>query len=156
MPVKLIKIRFTSWRDHSVAPSTLVLEEQLGTLITREVALRTAAASAKAQPAHAHSEVLQESLVSIAEELRKIDTERRALLSAERTAAAAETRAATEHKKVGSFGFQLLNAARGEVVNIVDESGNDLPADAVYAYEVVDTDPPLPGWAKKGKIERYE
>ena len=148
MPVKLIKIRFTSWRDQSVSPSTRVLEEQLGALIVREIAVRAAARNATAEQAHADREGVHRSLVSFAEALREINAERRTLFSAERTAAAAEARAAAAHKKVGTFGFQVLNGS--EVVRIVDEFGNDLHADAVYAYEVVDHNPPLPEWVKKG------
>ena len=55
------------------------------------------------------------------------------------------------HRKVGTFGYQVLNAVGSEVLNIVDKSGKDLPAKAVYAFEVVDDDPALPAWAKKAK-----
>jgi len=58
-----------------------------------------------------------------------------------------------KHKRVNTFGYQAFNDAGTEVVKIVDESGTDLPTKAVYAFEVVETDPPLPQWAKKKKVQ---
>jgi len=39
--------------------------------------------------------------------------------------------------------------ARTHVGYVVDEAGHYLPAQAVYAFEVIDTDPSLSEWAKK-------
>jgi hypothetical protein len=64
----------------------------------------------------------------------------------------AATRAARENKKIDTFGYQVLNDSGTHVGYIVNEAGNHLPAKAVYSYEVVDDDPPLPAWAKKGKV----
>ena len=77
------------------------------------------------------------------------NAERAHLLSVEAAAAQAETRAARENKKIGTFGYQVLNDVGTHVGYIVDEAGNHLPAKAVYAYEVVDDNPPLPEWAMK-------
>lgn len=154
--MKLIKIRFTSWRDQSVAPRKLEFQDRLEAWNARETALTAAAAAVKAEQAHADSEALQRSLVRIDTEVRKIDSERTFLLSVEEAAAEAETRAATEHEKVGTFGYQVVEEPGNRVAMVVDEAGDYLPAQALYTCEVVDTDPLLPAWAKKGKFGHFE
>lgn len=47
---------------------------------------------------------------------------------------------------IGTLGYQEIDSARMEVVRLLDESGNPFPADAVFGYEVVDADPPMPNW----------
>lgn len=49
-------------------------------------------------------------------------------------------------------GYQVLAEPDNRVAMIVDESGDYLPIDAAYTYEVVDENPPLPMWGKKGKV----
>ena len=150
--MKLVKIRFTSWRHKSVAPRTSPTQDRLDALTARERALTAAAATIKAEQAQADSEVLQKSLARIAADLRKIDAQRTFLLSAEEADAEAETRAATQHERVGTFGYQVFNKAGTYVALIVDEAGEYLAPQAVYAYEVVDENPPRPAWAKDGKF----
>lgn len=150
--MKLVKIRFTAWRDKSAAPRPPALQQQLDHWTTRINILTVAAARIREQQATADSEALQESVARITADLQKIDDERTPLLSAEEAVADAAARAAREHKKVGTFGYQVLNDAGTHVGYIVDEAGNYLPAKAVYSYEVVDDDPPLPAWANKGRI----
>ena len=58
--------------------------------------------------------------------------------------AEAETRAAREHNKTGTFGYQVLNGSGTHVGYVVDEAGNRLPGKAVYSHEVVDQNPLLP------------
>jgi hypothetical protein len=36
----------------------------------------------------------------------------------------------------------------------VDDAGNDLPAEAVFSYDIIDDAPTLPAWAGKGKIDK--
>jgi len=111
-------------RTKSYYERSRVFQDQIDAWTARERALTAAAATIKAEQAQADSEVL--SLARIAADLRKIDAQRTFLLSAEEADAEAETRAATEHERVGTFGF--------------------------YTYEVVDENPLLPAWAKDGKF----
>ena len=150
--MKLIKIRFTSWRDRSAAPRSPAFQEQLDAWTTRVSVLSDATARIKEQQAHANIQALQKSLARIAAELQKIDDERTLLISAEEAAAEAELRAASGREKAGIFGYQVFNDAGTHVKKLVDEDGNDLPAEAVFSYEVVDDDPPLPAWAKTRKL----
>ena len=151
-PVKLIKIRFTAWRDQGAAPRSPVFQDQLDFWTKRLRELSVAAARIKGEQAHADNEMLQNSLAEITADRAKIDAERTLLLSIEEAAAEAETLAARKHKKAGTFGYQVLNETGNGVAMILDEAGDYLPAQAVYRYEVVDTDPPLPAWAKEGKF----
>ena len=93
---------------------------------------------------------------TINEDLQTIEAPRTFLLSAEETAARAETRAATDHPKVGTFGYQVLDETRNRNAMVVDEAGDYLPAQALFTFGVVDEDPPLPQWAKDGKFGRFE
>ena len=147
--MKLIKIRFTSWRDRSVASRPPALQEQLDAWARRESALSAAVAQIKEQEVNANIEALQKALARIAADVQKIDDERTLLLSAEEAAAEAEARAASQHERAGTFGYQVFNDAGTHVIKLVDEAGNDLPTQAVFSYEVVDDHPPLPAWAKK-------
>ena len=47
---------------------------------------------------------------------------------------------------VGTFGYQELTPDTLELVRLLDEQGKPFPADAVFGYEVVDADPPMPKW----------
>ncbi|HKQ24363.1 MAG TPA: hypothetical protein VJT81_07995 [Burkholderiales bacterium] len=147
--MKLIKIRFTSWRDRSVPPRTIEFQAQLDALTMREGALIAASARARAEQEH-DGQLLQRSLARVNDDLQTIDAQRTFLLSAEEAAAEAETRASTEHPKVGTFGYQVLDETGSRVAMVVDEAGNHLPARALYTFEIVDENPPLPAWAKKG------
>ncbi len=146
--MRLVKIRFTSWRDRSVASRSPAIQEQLDAWTKRVSALSAAVAHIKEREVNANIEALQKSLARIAADVQKIDDERTLLLSAEEAAAEAEVRAAGKHAKAGTFGYQVLDDAGTHVTKIVDDAGNDLPAQAVFSYEVVDDRPPLPVWAK--------
>ena len=150
--MKLIRIRFTSWRDQSIAPRSLVLQEQIDALTTRISVLSAAAARIRHHQGWPYSEALQKELAAGAAEMQEIHAERTLLLAADKASAEAEVRAAHQHQKVGTFGYQVLSAAGTHVAMVVDEAGNYLPVQAVYSYEVVDENPPLPEWAKKGKF----
>ena len=143
--VKIIKIRFTSWRDQSGPPRTMAFLAQLDALNMRKGALITAAKRARAE----QGQLLERSLARINDDLQTIEAQRTFLLSAEQAKAEAEMRAATTHQKVGTFGYQVFNKAGTYVAMVVDEAGAYLPVKALYTYEVVDEDPPLPEWAKK-------
>jgi hypothetical protein len=61
-------------------------------------------------------------------------------------ASEAHSRKAKGHAKVGSFGYQEIESGRMEVVRLLDERGQPFPPDAVFGYEVVDANPPMPKW----------
>ena len=152
--MKLIKIRFTSWRDQSPEPRSPTVQAHLDALITRLSVLSAAAARIKDEQILVDSEMLQKSLARVNTELATIHAEWTQLLFAEKTEAHAATRAASEYVKAGAFGYQVWNDAGTHLTKLVDEAGNDLPEKAVYSYYVVDNDPPLPEWAKQGKVGR--
>ena len=113
--------------------------------------LRGAALRVRQQLATVASEVLNMELLALTTELQNIDAVRQGLIDAEVAEVEQAQAALLQHKKVGTFGYQVLNDAGTHVGYIVDEAGNHLPTSAVYAFEVVDPDPPLPEWATKGK-----
>ena len=152
--MKFVKIKFTSWRDAAPVARSAVFEKKLDAWIARLGAFSAAAADIKKQQAHADTEVLQSALARVTADLAKIDAEHRWLLYVERAAAEAETRAAKKHKKAGTLGYRVFGAGGNQVTRTVDESGNDVPANAIYTFEVVDTDPSVPEWAKQGRPER--
>lgn len=152
--MKLVKIRFTAWRDQREAPRSSDLQSKLDLWMGREHVLRGAALRVRQQQATADSEVLKMEFAAITTELSNIHTARQPFIDAEVAEVEQGQAALLQHKKVGTFGYQVLNDAGTHVGYIVDEDGNHLPAKAVYAFEVVDTDPPLPEWAKKGKFGR--
>lgn len=61
-------------------------------------------------------------------------------------ASEAHGKKARTHKMVGAFGYQEIDSVRMEVLRLLDEHGNPFPADAVFGYEVVDAQPPMPNW----------
>ena len=145
--MKLVKIRFTGWRDKPGTPRTSDLQTKLDAWTGREHVLRGAALRVRQQQATADSEALRKEFTAITTELTKINAARQPLLSVEDAARNIDTGEARGHKKVGTFGYQVFDEAGTEVTRIVDEDGHDLPAEAVYSYEVVDDKPPLPEWA---------
>ena len=145
--MKLTKIRFTAWRDQS-SPRSLALQEQLDACTARVSLLSAAATQLTVERTHADSEMLRRSFARLTAEQGKIAASRTLLLADEEAAA----HAASRHEKVGTFGYQVLNDTGTHVGYIVDESGNHLPAKAVYSYEVVDDDPPVPRWARDVKV----
>ncbi len=150
--MKIVKIRFTSWRGPSPLPRSPALQEQINACTARISVLSAAAARIREEQTHADSKMLQKSLTRIIDELEKIDAKRMSLLSAEEAEFKAAARAESENERVGTFGYQIFNKAETYIAMIVDEAGNYLPAKAVYTYEVVDENPPRPTWAKDGKF----
>ncbi len=146
--MRLIKFRFTAWRDQPAAPRSPAIRRQIEYWTARMSVLTSAAAQISEQQIHADSEALQKSRLKIAADLQKIDADRTALLSAEEAALDTATRAARVHKKVGTCGYEVLNEIGTLVEKVVDEAGNLLPAGAVFSYEVFDHYPPLPAWAR--------
>ena len=149
--MKLVKIRFTTWRDQSVAPRAREIQERHDEFSTRMNLLAANAARIKYKR-DGNAEEDQKSLAGIAADRDSLETGRRALLSSEEAASAAEIAAARAHKQVGTFGYQVLDETGSRVAMVVDEAGDYLPAQALYTYEVVDENPPPPEWAKKGKV----
>ena len=151
-PMKLIKIKFTAWRDQREASRSLEFQKQLDEWAGHERVLNGAAVRVRQQQATADSEVLKMQIAAITKEINNIHASRQPLLDAETSTIKRAEAALLRHKKVGTFGYQVLNSAGTEMIKIVDESGRDLPAEAVYAFEVVDTYPSRPAWAKKRKF----
>ncbi len=151
--MKLIKIRFTTWRDKSVAPRATEVQERHDEFSARMNLLAADAARIKYKHAEGNAKEDQKSLAGIAADRDSLDAGRMALLAAEKAAADAEERAARGHKKVGTFGYQILNEAGNRIAMVVDEAGEYLPVQALYSFEVVDENPPLPAWAKEGRFK---
>ena len=144
--MKFIKIRFTAWRDEGAARRTPAFQRQLAYWNARVSVLSREAADIAVERAHADSDVLRKALAGINADLQKVEAERMLLLFAE--AAERNVGEAHDRKKVGTFGYQILDDTGTRVIKVVDEGGNDLPETAVYSYEVVDV-PALPAWAMK-------
>lgn len=151
--MKLIKIKFTAWRDDREAPRSSDLQRKLDAWMGREQVLRGAALRVRQQLAAVASEVLKMELLALTTELQNIDSVRQGLIDAEVAEVEQAQAALLQHKNVGTFGYQVLNDAGTHVGYIVDEAGNHLPTNAVYAFEVVDPDPPLPQWTKKKMVQ---
>ncbi len=154
--MKLIKIQFTSWRDKSAGPRSSKIQGQLDACIERLSKLFVEAARINDRQVWTDSGELKNKAAAIAAETQKIDEERLSLLSAEEAERNVATRVASAHKKVGTFGYQVFNKAGTYIAMIVDEAGDFLPVQALFSYEVVDDNPPLPQWAKDGKVRHFE
>ena len=100
----------------------------------------------------ADCEALQKQVTAISAEMQKINAGRTLLRVTEKAAAKVAACVASQHKKAGTFGYEVLDETDNRVSMVLDEYGNDLPAKAVYPFEVVDTDPPLPARAKDGNF----
>ncbi len=151
--MKLIKVRFTAWREKSVSSRPSAIQQQLDAWRTRRIALTTAAARVKAD--RSPGESLKNLLGRIAAELRNINADRKFLLSAEKAAAEAEAHAASKHARAGTVGYLIMDGVGVSAAMVVDEAGDYLPEEAAYSFEVVDDNPPLPEWAKRGKVGRF-
>ena len=117
--------------------------------------LSDTAAWIKKERANGNLEADQKTLTRIAADQDQLDVARATLVAAEKAAVAAEQRAAHTHRNVGTFGYEVVNS-NGHVAMIVDEAGDNLPIEAVYTHDLVDDNPPLPEWAKTGKVGRFE
>lgn len=147
--MKLIKIQFTKWRDKPSEPRSWTFQRQLDDWHSRISVLTAAIADMKEKQAIIPSEALQKTLDTAVTDLETIDGERTTLLAVEKRAADGVMREARNHKRVGTFGYQIFNDASTLVKALVDEAGNGLlPEKAVYSFEIVDHHPPLPAWAK--------
>ena len=148
--MKLLKIRFTHWRDQGAAPRTPASQRQLDYLTNRVGVLSREAADLEARRAHADNVGLQQSIARINTELQNCEGQRTLLLYEEWAERQVAHDAARKHKRVGTFGYQILDDSGTRVIRVVDEGGNDLPDKAVYAYELVEIDPPMPATMKRG------
>jgi hypothetical protein len=107
-----------------------VFQQQIDALTTRISVLSADATHIREEQAHGKIEAEQKSIAGIAADMEKIDDERTLLLAAEEVVAEAETRAAREHEKTGTLGYQVLNDSGTLVGYVVDEAGNHLPEKA--------------------------
>ena len=146
--MKLIKIRFTHWRDGDATARTPASQRQLDYLAARVGVLSREAADLESQRAHADNVGLQKSIARINADLQNLEAERMLLLHAEAAERSVAYGGARKHKKVGTFGYQILDDSGTRVIKVVDEGGNDLPDKAVYIYELVE---PMPASMKDGR-----
>ena len=147
--MRFVKIRFTAWGDRRKSASWSHHAPDAST--AREKVLRGAVRRLRKLQIQAKSEILHMALNALARELGNIHAARQRI-AARKTTAVQLKDLVDPHKKVGTYGYQVLNPVGSQVLKIVDQSGKDLPADAMYAFEVSDDDPPLPDWAKKASI----
>jgi len=151
--MKLMKIRFTEWRDAPVnetkraVTETDVAQQKLAEIQTRESEVRADLAHAEELLKKVKSEQLAERVAGQAMELDNLYVAKKAAMAAADAAGAAAAEAMKTHAKVGAFGYQVLDGEGARMLRLVDESGADLPAGVVYGYEIVDTAPALPAWA---------
>ena len=142
--MKLLKIRFTHWRDQGAGARAPASQRQLDYLDTRVGVLSREAADLEAWRAHGDNVGLQKAIAKINADLQNVEAQRALLLYEEWAERNVAHNAARKHRKVGTFGYQILDDFGTRVIRVVDERGNDLPENAVYAYELVETDPPMP------------
>lgn len=153
--MNFIKIRFTEWRD-APAPVNVkaqalseadAAQQKLDALALRGAEVRSDVASAKELLALGDNALLRERLAASVTELDNLHAARKAALTAQAAAGQAAMDAMKAHPRVGSFGYQIIDAATMTVLKLVDEDSLDLPAGAVYGYEVIDANPAPPAWA---------
>jgi hypothetical protein len=137
-------------------PRSSKVQAQLDAWIKRLSMLFAEAARINDRQMWTDTSALKKKAEAIAAEMHEIDAERASLLSAEQAERNVATRAASEHKKVGTFGYQVFNKAGTHIAMIVDEAGDYPAIQAVFSYVVVDDNPPLPEWAKKGEVGLFE
>lgn len=144
--MKYIKIKIVEFRDSA---AYAVLQQADADL--RE--LMAAADAAKREAAEIEHLAKESQAPADLEKAESAKARARALASSIITArekvgivSEAHGKKAKAHKMVGTFGYQEVDPARMEVVRLLDEAGNPFPADAVFGYEVVDAEPPMPTW----------
>ncbi|HKQ26748.1 MAG TPA: hypothetical protein VJT81_20065 [Burkholderiales bacterium] len=154
--MKLVKIRFTAWGDKHRTPRSAALQRRLNDWALREDVLQRAAARVQEQRSKADSEALGLEFAAITTELVNINAHRQPIIDDETAAAHQTQRAMFRHPMVGTFGYQIWNDIGTEVITVVDDAGNDLPAEVMFSYDVVDDDSPLPEWAMHGRFRHFE
>lgn len=152
--MKVMKISFTEWRDPPSPANARVAavseidaaQAKLAELDARDADVRGDIDHAQTLLKIADSGQLRERLAGSVMEADNIFVARKAALAALQAAGEATVEAMKSHARVGTFGYQVIDESVMEVVKLVDEAGGDLPAGAVYGYEIVDTNPPAPAW----------
>lgn len=159
--MRYMKVRFTEWRD-APAPAnakTPVVSEidaaqaKLAELNARDVEVRADILHAEGLLKVASSEQLLERQAGSVMAADNLFVARKAALAALQAAGEAADAAMKSHARVGGFGYQIISDDGTQVVQLVDEQGADLPAGAVYGYEIADPAPPRPAWAPEPVIE---
>lgn len=149
--MKLIKIRFTRFRDAALGRSAAT-QKQLDDLNAAEGSIRGEIVELKELQEVSPSDDGAARLATLAKELAGVFASRKVILGGEELAAADAADKARNHKRAGTFGYQVISDD-GRVEKVVDDKGQDLPAGCHYGSEVVEVDPSLPAWAKtKAKI----
>lgn len=146
--MNLLKIVITEWRDASSGAGLAEVDaaqDKLQELSAREREVRADLAHAEALLTRVKSVDLADRMAQHVMELDNLHVARKAALAAEAAAGNAVQSAMRAHPMVGSFGYQVLNDAATQVVDLVDATGAALPAGAVYGYALVDGEPATPG-----------
>ena len=154
--VKLIKIRFTAWGYKHATHRSAAVQRRLNDWALREDVLQRAAARVQEQRSKEDSEALGLEFAAITTELVNINAHRQPIIDDEIAAAHQAQRAMLNHAMVGTFGYQIWNDNGTGVIKVVDDAGNDLPAEVMFSYDVVDYDSPLPEWATHGRFRHFE
>lgn len=137
--MRYMKIQITAWRDRATLRLTAT-QRQFAALDERELSIRQILADSETPQADAVDQQATNP------ELAQVSADRTALHDGEESLAKAAIAASLMHSRVGSFGYQEINDEGTEMVSIRDEAGNLFPATALYEYEIVDRDPPMPKW----------
>lgn len=149
--MKYVKIRITLYRDRTVARSQST-QKQLAAIADRERAL-----IAKLSPidsgTRAPAPEVDLANAAIDRDLSAAAVERAGVLAVEEAVAKRNLDDAQTNGRSGTFGYQEINDEGTLVVAVLDDDGNELPLDAAYEYEIVDTKPPTPKWAAAREIK---
>jgi hypothetical protein len=109
--VKLVKIRFTAWRDKHAAPRSIPLQRRLDDWAAREHVLQHTAARVQEVRSKADSETLRMEFTALTTELGNINVQRQPIIDAETVATQGAQVAMLNHAMVGTFGYQVWNDA---------------------------------------------
>lgn len=154
-----MKVQFTEWRDAPPVNQRArpvseadAANQKLAALTAREFEVRADIAHAEALLKLASSAPLRARLAGHVVEMDNLYVARKAALAAQSAAGQAEDDALKAHARVGGFGYQVIDEAARTMLKLVDADGADLPAGAVYSYEIVDQAPMLPAWTELIKV----
>jgi hypothetical protein len=157
--MKLMKVKFTEWRDPPAArraatPTEMdTVQATLAVLAAKEAELKADFERKQAQRKIADSEALKAEHLAIATELDNLVATQRGALATQKALGQEALAGMKAHPMTARFGYQVLNDAGTEVLMLVDEAGEALPEGAVYGYEIVDQDPPSPAWVAVKEAE---
>lgn len=144
--MKYIKIKIVEYRDNTAHADLQQAAAELNQIIT--------SADASRREATEIEDLAKQSNLASDIALAEAEKEKSGKLSSSVLAAKmkvkylsqSSTKRAFDHAMVGTFGYQEIDSATMTVVRLLDESGQPYPRDAIFGYEVVDVEPPMPAW----------